>query len=698
MAAITLKAFSGEIPNLPPYLLPTENGQAVFNCDFAQKDLRPLKQGTVLNGTAFPSPIKGIYTEEGTNFFTWTVETAAYKSPVIGETYGRVYYLNSSGMQVAQYSTATSSGGPPSSSWLVGVPTPTAAGSPDPYKIKLRIKERTTLPDYPTISTNVDIWWESNGVQYQKQTGVALTSVTAWKSYSFTVPARTPYNDGTTATTTSTGTGSTTSVAPTGSPSGTPDDASLVAHITIKDTSVTPNITFFDVTVSSGATTPTQNLAFPGGVEVAVTTDGKLSFVWGVMETRAYAYTLTNTFGEESAPAVADVIDVTYMQEVIINTKGGYSSGGIVTPDFTGYRPYSTTKIYRTFGTAADYFNVVVTSQGSTIASTLEFLDSTYKETDVGSVLISNEFYPPESGMQNLVALPNGVFAAFKGNTLYLTEPYRPHAWPYQQTFPHTIRAICTASQALVVTTAAGAYLLMGSQPANMQQQRLPIPQAGLDSKLIINIEGSVVYASQDGLVAVSGSTASLDMSQKLFSREDWRSRYSSILTSGSTARMAYHDGFLVLVDSASALGFIIRLDEAAGTYTQFNQQFDGMFYLPVQDTLYYSVGGYIYRFRNDGYYTLDWQSKDFVFPSYTSFGAMYVRATASVTVTLYADGVQYYQFTAATTGYYRIPATGLNGATVTPGFALRWSVRLQSQNLIQYVTMATDMKELKDA
>jgi hypothetical protein len=122
------------------------------------------------------------------------------------------------------------------------------------------------------------------------------------------------------------------------------------------------------------------------------------------------------------------------------------------------------------------------------------------------------------------------------------------------------------------------------------------------------------------------------------------------------------------------------------------------MFYLPVQDTLYYSIGAYIYRFRNDGYYTLDWQSKDFVFPSYTSFGAMYVRATSSVTVTLYADGVQYYQFTAPNTGYYRIPSTGLNGSTVTPGFALRWSVRLQSQNLIQYVTMATDMKELKDA
>ena len=122
------------------------------------------------------------------------------------------------------------------------------------------------------------------------------------------------------------------------------------------------------------------------------------------------------------------------------------------------------------------------------------------------------------------------------------------------------------------------------------------------------------------------------------------------------------------------------------------------MFYLPVNDTLYYSIGGFIYTFRSDGYYTLDWQSKDFVFPSYTSFGALYIRSTASVTITLYADGLQYYQFTSPSTGYYRLPSKGLNGTTVLPGSALRWSIRLQSQNLIQYVAIGSDMSELKNA
>jgi hypothetical protein len=419
------------------------------------------------------------------------------------------------------------------------------------------------------------------------------------------------------------------------------------------------------------------------------------------METRAYIYTVSNTFGEESAPGEANVIDVTYMQEVQINIP--------TFPSFTGYVPFNQVNIYRTFGTNPNYLELPVGSDGyvsqtSTISGTTQYLDASYKASSAGSLLISQEFYPPPNPMQNLVALPNGVFAAFYGNTIYFSEPYRPHAWPYSQTVPYAVRGICVSAQSLVVATNSGSYIFTGSTPDNMQQYKLPIPQGGIDPKLMLNIEGSVAFATQDGVVTVSGSQASLNMSQALFSREDWRNRYSSILTSPSTAKMAYHDGFLVLVDSASPLGFIIRLDEAAGTYTQFNEQYDDMFYMPLQDTLYYSKGGFVYRFRTDGYYTLDWWSKDFVFPDYTAFGALYIRSTSSVTITIYADGNQYYTFTASGTGYYRlpsfgtIPAVGGGQPTILPGSALRWSVRLQSSNLIQYVALASDMSELKNA
>ena len=694
MTVVTLKSFSGEIPNLPPYLLPQENSQQSLWCDYAQKDLRPLKLGTVVNSTPFPNPVKGLYTEEGTNFFTWTTETYAYRSPVVAQSFHRVYFQNAAGLQVADYSTATTSGGPPSVSWKVGVPQP-------PNQIQLKVIERTIIPDYPNSSIVATAWWEdASGNQTGKAT-ITLTSVIDFKQYTFTPPAKVTWVANDTSTSVTDGvTGNVTTTAGSGIGTGTDPAANLVCQIILYDESVSPHAEYFNVIVSAGATNPTTSRAFPGGVEVSLTNAGSLTFIWGTMETRAYDYTFYNYVNEESAPGGANIIDVTYMQEVQINITDP-TSGSL----FTGYVPYSGINVYRTFGTGTTYLQLTVgagstfdvQTQTSTITGTLQFLDTSFKASSAGTSLISQQFYVPPYPMQNLVAMPNGIFAAFYGNTLYFSEPFRPHAWPYLQTFPYNIRGICVTAQALVVTTNSGSYIVTGSTPANMQQHKLPIPQAGLDPKLMINIDGAVAFATQDGLITVTGSTASLTMSQQLFSREDWRSRYSSVLTSPSTAKMAYHDGFLVLVDSASALGFVIRLDEAAGTYTQFNEQYDDMFYMPLQDTLYYSKGAYIYRFRNDGYYTLDWWSKDFVFPGYTSFGAMYIRSTSSVTVIVYADGNQYYTFTAAGTGYYRLPSTGLNGATVLPGSALRWSIRLQSTNLIQYVAMATDMSELKN-
>ena len=201
-------------------------------------------------------------------------------------------------------------------------------------------------------------------------------------------------------------------------------------------------------------------------------------------------------------------------------------------------------------------------------------------------------------------------------------------------------------------------------------------------------IEGAVVFASNDGMVLVQGSSASMEISQKFFSRDDWRGRYGSAL---STIRFAYHDGFIVAADSASATGFIVRLDEAAGTFAQYNQQLDCTFYLPLLDTLYYSVGANVYRFRAGSYYTLDWWSKEFISPKYVGYGAVAIRCQGSVVVSLYADGTLWHQFTAnsasGTYPYYRIPAGKR---------ALRWSVRFQTAGVVEEFAMAESMGELR--
>jgi len=665
MTSIVLKNFSGELPNIPKYKLSEANAQQAINCDFAQNDLRPLKDGALLKTMA--NTVKGIYTEEGTNFFTWPTETYAYKGPVLEDSFGRVYFMNSDGFKVTQYSLAASTGGQPSSSWLVGVPTPDT-------QVTLTIKERDALPDYPTKSVTLDAWYELDGKQYDKASTLSsLVEVTAWKEYTFTPPTKTAYNDGKTAVTSyNAETGETTTVTEAGTPSGTPTDAKLVCQIIMKDTTVSPNKEFFNVTISSGSTTPTRSSAFPGGLEMTLTDAGKVTFSWGIVENRAYVYTMVNDFGEESAPSPANAVGVTYMQYVEVGTT---------VPTFTGYKPRASTNIYRTFGTNPNYFKVAATLKSG---STTVYEDKTYKSSDVGTLLPSLEWEPPVTGMLGLTAMPNGVFAAYKDNKVYLSEPYRPHSWQYIKSFPHPVVGICADAQSLVVTTKANAFMILGSVPANMASQKLPLPQAGISHKLMANLEGAVAYASNDGVVLVQGSQATMALSQKFYSRENWRNTISAI---ASDARFGYTDGYLVMVSSASAKGIVIRLDEAAGTLTQFNETYDSMFYLPVQDTLYYSKGANVYRFRGGSYYTLDWWSKDFVLGDYVNFGAAYIKCTASTTVTLYADDTEWYQFTASGTGYYRLPSGNRS---------LRWSVRFQTAGIVEEFAMADAMSELR--
>lgn len=628
MTTISLKSFSGEVPNLPKYMLPDANAQQALFCDFAQKDLRPLRQG--LEVMTMSNNIKGIYTEDGILFFTWAADTAAVKSPVIGEQYGRVYYMNAAGFRVTTVGLASATGGEPSNSWLVGVPTPTVAPA-------LAVVERTALRGYTSTTVTAKAWYETNGVRYG-EAAVTLTAGTAFKNYSFSAPAR---------------------------PGGTPSEAKLYAELKItgdgKD--------IVTVAVPAGSTAPARSSALPGGIEVLLSDSGAIVISWGVYETRAYTYTVLNTWLEESGPAPAATIDVTYMQDVTV---------GVTTPSFTGYRPYSTTKVYRTFGTAANY--VSVASSAST-----PITDVTFKASDVGTSLPSLDWEPPPTGLFGLTALPNGVFAAFKDNRLYFSEPYRPHSWQYSMTFPLNIRGICAGSQSTVVTTAGGAYMVLGSLPKNMQQQLLPTPQAGISHRAMVLLEGAVAYASNDGIVLVNGSQATLDISQKFFSREDWRNRYADIL---ADMRLSYHDGFVVATSSTQALGFIIRMDEALGTFSQFNEALDSAFYLPVLDTLYYAKGTKLYRFRGaTTFYTADWWSKEFVLGKYVNFGAGYIRCQGPATITVYADGVQWAQVTTGTTGYFRLPAGKR---------ALQWSFRIQTSSVVEELTFAESMGELR--
>lgn len=690
MTAVTLKEFRGMVPRSPPELLPEGAAAYASNCDFSKNILGALKGGQAVAtfgdgnglGDASVDPIRGIYTLDGLYWYTWGREVVAHPSPVIGDTYDRIYFIDGGTVYAAKSPESLSGkadfvdGGEPSEKYKVGVPYPTTAP-------KLTLVDRTTLSDYPSAALTFKVWWTDGAARYGSQT-ITATLVTAFKRYSFTMPS-------------------------------TPGDVPEGSYAVVEATLAEGTKQLFQLNTSENSTAPTKSSALPGGIEMSLEkgsgTTYYVNFAWGVVDTRAYVFTMVNTWAEEGAPSPAAIISPTYLQDVLVELKDG--DGVSTIPSFTNYRPQDHTNVYRTFGSNA-YIKI-----GTIAASGTSYTDSAHTVSSVGTALTTLEYIPPPSGLFGLVSMPNGWFAAFKGNTLYMSEPYRPHTWQYSVSFPFSIRGICAAPQSLVVTTADSAYIVNGPHPASVNSMELSVPCGGISHRSMTKLENGVAFLSNEGIVVVDGSQASLTASQNFWTRQAWRDTYGDYL---DELMLAYHDGFLVCVSNGyksgvatnDAVGFLLRLDEATGALTHFNYQFNAMLRLPVQDTLYYAVGRKIYRFRESDALGAVWYSRETVFKQFTKFGAGYLRAngTGTVTLQLYVDGaaMTYWNGDAIPPAEQAYPAISftvdashkkfyfrLPGAVSTGG--LRWQVRLTTSGAVDVheVALAQTMGELRD-
>jgi hypothetical protein len=660
MAVIGFRHFEGESPKLPPHLVPEAGAQDTQACRLIRGVLEPIKQ-PLLAFAAPLSPVSAIYTEDGVNFYVWPFEAWPMKSPVIGEQFTRVYWLDKGqtppilrvSAQAEQQATTVQR----PSGFEAGVPTPVTAPA-------LAVMNVDALPDYPNGTWEFSGWWESNAAKYDEVTVTNYADMTQqWVQWQIPLSSfpKTPFN--------------------VDQNTGTPVDA--VLNVEIRFMSDEKAVMRLSNSVSDS--NPATSLAFPGGVEmsVRVDTDAAAVFVelsWGDVETRAYVYTYTNTWNEESAPSPASLATVKYYQQVSVTCpKQAFSS----------YRPFQDINIYRTFGSNPAYLLITKTLLLSDSAVGKYLDQPSNSKTVPVTGLISQLWSPPPKGLVGAVMMPNGWIAAFKDNILYMSEPYRPHAWPYSMTFTRNIVGLCSGAAGLVVTTVDGCYLVNGVHPANTTQLKLPIPQTGISMRSMANVNGAVAFASPDGIVLVAGSQASLAPANQYFDRDTWKTRYGSML---QTMSFAYYDGGLMAFDSASATGFWLSTDEGQGsTFTKFSLQGTAFNYIPQLDQLYFANGATVYAFGLGAGSSLAWQSKDFVFPNDAGMGIGYIRMDAGTTATikLYANGVLSSTTTMTQTGYFRLP----------PGRALRWSIRAEvTGGKVYELFAATTVGELKNA
>lgn len=576
MAAFKIHLFSGLRPRLPESLLPEGAATVAQNCDFAYGELRSTKGGFAFGNLA--NNAQSIYTDDGLTFYSWDRDVNAVRSPLASDIYNRMYYTGDSGFKVANRLGTRTAGGTPSSAYLVGVPRPS-------IKPVLTVAQATQVTAN-TASIVFKFHWEYGGVKYQEQ-AVTPTAINNTQ-YQFTAPARdeaTPQ----------------TAFPVLRMMASWLDDLSPVFDLYTENSSFDSVGSLYSLSMAKDKADSTYIVTLTTGVKE----EDK--------ETRAYVYVYRNIYDEQGPPSEAAVVTTSPVLNVSV----------VVTNDNAGnYAPIKQIDIYRTptGSTIADYFYVgsvnVLSGYG-----TYSFADSVKAEM-LNEVLESTDWYPPDQALTGLMSLPNGILSAWKGNELHFSEAYKPWAWPpkYVKPLASSIVGSIVHGSGAVVTTTSIPYLVSGVSPDSMTASKINVNQAGVSKWSIAVVDGTVMYASNDGLVALTGATASLAQSQRFFTREVWRQAYSAGL---STMRFAVWDGRLVVFSSTSAFTpFMIRFDEADGTMTDLPSfTANCAFVSQLSDQFYYVFNSVLYQFNGASALPAVWQSREFVMPRPVNFG-----------------------------------------------------------------------------
>ena len=351
-------------------------------------------------------------------------------------------------------------------------------------------------------------------------------------------------------------------------------------------------------------------------------------------ETRAYVYTYANSYNEEGPPSDATVVNV---QTVSINNVTTYSTVTVqVQFDGSGsYLPIDTARVYHTGdGTTSDYlYAMSITGSAGTVSA-----PDTTVSAGMGAALEYYDSYPPPSNLQGLIYLGNGILAAWRGNEMWFSDAYRPWSWPpsYVIVFKYAVVGACPVGTGCLVTTVGRPVLVSGVSPDAMSQTNLDIQQAGVSKWSIINIQGMLYYASQEGIVGVNGGQPDMSMSERFFTRETWRTRCNNAL---STMQFAYYGGKLVVFSRTNAfMAFMIHLN--SGNLVDLpNLVAQCSSVLVTSDQMYTVNGNFLNQFGGGSPAQLSWKSDQHIFQDPTLFAIAQADCSGTFTINFYQGG-----------------------------------------------------------
>lgn len=389
----------------------------------------------------------------------------------------------------------------------------------------------------------------------------------------------------------------------------------------------------------------------------------------------AYVYTFVDKYGHESAPS-APSATVEIPTNADFTVALGFTAQGLPDTNITG----ATKRVYRAAfdGSTSDWQYIA-----DVPLATASWVD-TVPFGDEAESLISTDWVAPPV-LEQMVPMASSFAAGFHAHYLCYSELRLPHAWPEAYRYPlkYKIVGLKPTQNGLLIATTGKPYWAFGADPASAVPVELDANYPCLAAKSLVDMGGYVIYASHDGLVAVSGQDVKV-LTTEYIDRFTWLRDFApaSIVAFAYEGRYVFSVGSTWWVfDPAAGAGFG-TLSGLATPPAQLRQAY----YDSKRDTtvLLDSLGVARDVVSVAGT-TFDWKSKVFETPP-VSFSAARVLAT------------QYPQALTVTSGGVdtTYTVTGPRPFRLKALTAETWSLRVAGNGRVTSVAICQSLKELE--
>lgn len=351
----------------------------------------------------------------------------------------------------------------------------------------------------------------------------------------------------------------------------------------------------------------------------------------GISEARVYVYTYVSAYGEEGPPSAPSAL-VTAMEGQNVTVSGMSATPG-------GNYNIALKRIYRsltsTSGNAEFQFVAELPVANGSFVDNVEGVA-------LGEVLPSETWLPPPPTLRGLRVTANGWAVGFDGKDVFASEPFLPHAWPVGNSVSVAARiiGIATALQNVYVMTDTFPFVVTGVDPSALSTERLPIPQACVSKRSIVETGDGVLYASPDGVIGLGSRVANL--TETILNRAQWQA-YNP-----QSMHAYYHERrYFVFYTTTGGVRGLLIFDFSGtapimttGTLGAASEIFSGH-HDAQTDTLYLASGGNILRLNaSTTPMTGTWRSKIWRLPRPVIMAAVSIKASDyPVTFALYGDG-----------------------------------------------------------